>query len=92
MTVRIGHTTFDQVSYDRDADVLYLGTEHGGEAVEFDETPEGHHIRFNEAGELIGVTIVNARWLLEKDGQLPITMPRREVVTAAALRPALGVD
>ncbi len=44
-------------------------------AVDFDASPEGHALRFDDSGKLIGVTIVNARWLLEHDGEIKITIP-----------------
>ncbi len=57
--------------------------------VDFDASPEGHALRFNAAGKLIGVTILNARWLLEHEGKITITIPERLEVEAAALGEAL---
>jgi uncharacterized protein YuzE len=90
MSVQIGNLIFDRVHYDRDADVLYLHRDDPRSAVDFDESPEGHALRFNAAGELIGVTIVNARWLLEQDGKVTVTIPERFEVEAAALDEALA--
>jgi len=59
------------------------------DAVDFDASPEGHALRFNAAGKLIGVTILNARWLLEHEGKITITIPERLEVEAAALGEAL---
>ena len=39
---------------------------------------------------MIGITIVNARWLLERDGKITITMPVPVDVSADALAPALA--
>jgi hypothetical protein len=39
------------------------------------ETLEGHAVRLGEHGEIIGITIVNARCLLERDGGLKVTVP-----------------
>ena len=77
MNVTIGHTTFDRVSYDREGDVLYLHVGDPATAVDFDASPEGHHLRFDAAGRLVGVTIVNARWLLDHDGKIRIPVPER---------------
>jgi len=90
MSVQIGNLSFDRVHYDRDADVLYLHRADPRSAVDFDESPEGHALRYNAAGELIGVTIVNARWLLEQDGKVTVTIPERFEVGAAALDEALA--
>ncbi|MGI8552552.1 MAG: DUF2283 domain-containing protein [Dehalococcoidia bacterium] len=89
MSITIGHTTFNQVSYDREADVLYLHVGEPATAVEFDETPEGHALRYDAAGQLVGLTIVNARWLLDQGTPLVITIPERITVDPAALAPVI---
>jgi uncharacterized protein YuzE len=90
MTVTIGNMTFDHATYDDRGDVLYL---HAGErqaAADTLGTPEGHAIRYSDARDVIGITIVNARWLLERDGKITITIPERVDVSADALAPALS--
>ena len=59
-------------------------------AVEFDESPEGHALRYDAGGHLVGVTIVNARWLLEQDEQVTITLPKPIRVDRNALAAAIG--
>ena len=39
---------------------------------------------------VIGITIINARWLLDRDGKITITTPERIEVSADALAPALA--
>jgi uncharacterized protein YuzE len=90
MSVQIGNLTFDRVRYDRDGDVLYLHRADPSSAVDFDASPEGHALRFNAAGELIGVTILNARWLLEHEGEVTITLPEQVHVSPIALQDALA--
>lgn len=75
MTVHVGPYEFDRVSYDRDGDVLYLSRGEQREAADTFGTPEGHAVQRNEQNEIIGMTIVNAKWLLERDGKLTITVP-----------------
>ena len=41
MTITIGSSTFDNVVYDTDVDVLYLHVGDPSTAVDFDESPEG---------------------------------------------------
>jgi len=77
--VTIAGITFDRVVYDRDGDVLYLHVGDPGSAVDFDGTPEGHHTRYGPDGSLVGVTIVNARWLLENEGEVVLTLPAQKV-------------
>jgi uncharacterized protein YuzE len=59
VSVTVGSVAFDRVSYDRDADVLYLGVGDPAQAVEFDESAEGHALRHDADGRLVGITMVN---------------------------------
>jgi uncharacterized protein YuzE len=88
MTIRIANTDFDHVDYDADADVLYLAADDPSRAVDFEETPEGHALRYGPEGELVGITIVNARRLLDENGAIRITLP--ETISAVELGPALA--
>lgn len=80
MTIEIAGVTFDQARYDADGDVLYLHRGDAATAVDFDATPEGHALRFDANGDLVGVTILNARWLLEHEGQITLTIPAPEEI------------
>lgn len=91
MSVKIADITFDRVRYDEEADVLYLHNADPAEASDFDESPEGHHLRFDADGNLIGVTIVRPRWLLENDGKITITLPEQVSIEREELREALTV-
>ncbi|HEY1833132.1 MAG TPA: DUF2283 domain-containing protein [Solirubrobacteraceae bacterium] len=75
MTVHVGPYEFDHVDYDKDGDVLYLGTGPEQPAADTFATPEGHAVRLDEQGAVIGITIVNAKWLMERDGGLKVTVP-----------------
>jgi uncharacterized protein YuzE len=90
MSVTIGHITFDRVQYDADADVLYLHVGNPKAAVDFDETPEGHAVRLDAAGHVVGVTLVGARRLLDEDGELQVTLPVAERIPTGELRAALA--
>lgn len=74
MTVRIGNHEFDDVLFDAERDVLYMHKGKPAPARETIPTPEGHAVMLDEKGEIIGVTVVNARWLAERDGQVTITL------------------
>lgn len=74
MAVHVGAHEFDQVSYDKDRDVLYLSRGEQQAAADTFGTPEGHAVRLDEDGEVIGITIVNAKWLLERDGKINVTV------------------
>jgi uncharacterized protein YuzE len=88
LTIRVANIDFDRVDYDAAADVLYLAAADPALAVEFDETPEGHAVRFDADGRLVGITIVNARRLVDQDGAIRITLP--ETISAADIAPALA--
>ena len=78
MSVTIGGIEFDNVSYYAEGDVLYLQVgKESRAAADFGESPEGHYLRYDESGALMGLTIVNARRILDREGKIPITLPDR---------------
>jgi uncharacterized protein YuzE len=90
MNVKIDDLIFDRGNYDAEGDVLYLArgtTNHASDAA---LTREGHGVRYDESGEVIGVTIINARRIIEHDGYLTITLPHAVRVQADELATALG--
>jgi len=88
-TLTIGETTFDHLSYDRDADVLYLSVGEPQPADHTFGTPEGHAVRLNKDNQVIGITLVNAAALLER-GELEVTLPQVVDVERSALEAALA--
>lgn len=89
MIVRIGPHQFDLVSYDQRGDVLYLGRSNAEPPAVTDATPEGHAVQFDAGGSVVGLTVVNARWLIEDQGKLVITIPERFEALASDLAFAL---
>lgn len=90
MTFAIGDHQFDHVTYDPDGDVLYLRSGESRPAADVYGTPEGHAVRFDQHGSVIGITIVNARWLVEEEGKITITVPSRIETSARELGPLLA--
>ena len=90
MTVKIGPLTFEHATYDAQGDVLYLHVGESQAAADSEQTPEGHVLRFDAAGKIIGLTIINAKWLLERDGELIVTLPEQVHVAPAAIEAALA--
>ena len=72
---KIGGIEFDDVTYDREGDVLYLWSGEPRRPAFDDASPEGHYLQFGEDDALIAITVVNARWLLEQDGKIVVTLP-----------------
>jgi uncharacterized protein YuzE len=89
VSVRIGQYEFDHATYDERGDVLYLRIGPSRPADRTYGTPEGHAVRFDERGEVIGITIVNAKRLSERDGKITVTFPDRIETSAEELAPAL---
>ncbi len=90
MNVKIDDLTFDRGHYDAEGDVLYLGRGETNHASNAALTPEGHGVRYDDRGEVIGVTIINARRIIEHDGYLTITLPHSVRVEAGELAAALS--
>ncbi len=78
--IHIGPYAFDHVVYDAEGDVLYLSIGEPRPAYDSPETPEGHGVRYDESYEVIGVTIVNAKWWLEREGEIRVTFPQTPAV------------
>jgi len=88
MTLTIAGTDFDQHEYDDRGDVLYLSVGPPREAARTIATPEGHAVDYDESGAVIGMVLVNVRFILERDGMLTLSLPP-EHLAAAALQPVL---
>lgn len=88
VNIRIGPLVFDHADYDADGDVLYL---HVGEPqpAEGEETPEGHVLRYADSQAIVGLTVINARHVINRDGRLIITIPETVEASAADLEAAL---
>ena len=90
VNVKIGPLVFDHADYDPEGDVLYLHVDAPQDA-EGEETPEGHVLRFEPGTQrIVGLTVINARWLLDRDGRLTITIPETVEASADDLAAALA--
>lgn len=89
MNITIDDITFDRGHYDPDGDVLYLGRGDSGATANGALTPEGHAVRYDDRGEVIGVTLIDARRIIEHDGYLTITLPHAVRVPARDLAAVL---
>jgi YD repeat-containing protein len=92
MSVTIAGISFEHHDYDDPGDVLYLSVEgyDGPQATAY-ATPEGHNVEYDKSGRVVAMTLVNVRWLLERNGELTITWPTVRVKSdelAEALAPA----
>lgn len=67
MTITVGQYRFNHASYDVTGDVLYLRAGELRPAADTHGTPEGHAVRLDQQGNVIGITIVNAKWLIERE-------------------------
>jgi uncharacterized protein YuzE len=68
--------------------VLYLSVGPPREAARTIATPEGHAVDYDESGTVMGMVLVNVRFILERDGMLTLSLPP-EHLDAAALQPVL---
>lgn len=78
MTLTIAGIKFANHSYDDRGDVLYVDVEgysYGGLPPDAFASPEGHGIELDDQGNVVAMTLVNVRWLMDRDGELRITWP-----------------
>jgi uncharacterized protein YuzE len=78
-TIKIAGVEFDDITYDREGDVLYVWQGRPRKPAYDDASPEGHYLQFDADGALIAITIVNARRIFEREGTIPITLPEHRV-------------
>lgn len=88
MSITIAGTAFDQHEYDERGDVLYLSVGSPQTPSKTIATPEGHAVDYDESGTVIGMVLVNVKFLLKRDGALTVTLPPDRVL-AAKIEPAL---
>jgi hypothetical protein len=82
MSVTIAGIEFAHHHYDDRGDVLYLNVDgYTGTAPSphADAAPEGHGIEWDEDWRVIAMTLVNFKWLIERDGELRISWPDGQV-------------
>lgn len=90
VNIRIGPVAFDYADYDAENDMLYLHVGAPKEA-EGEETPEGHVLRFEPGTQrIVGLTVLGAQAILDRDGELRITIPESVKASADDLAPALA--
>ena len=88
MTISIAGISFDHHRYDERGDVLYLSVGEPRPAARGLETEEGHALHYDEKGAVIGLTLLNVKRTLEREGTLDVTLPP-EHLGAESLRPML---
>lgn len=89
LNIQVGSLTFDHADYDPGRDVLclHVGPPEPGEG---EQTPEGHVLRFAPGTHgIVGLTVINDRHVLERDGRLIVTVPETVEASTDALAAAL---
>ena len=61
-------------SYEAVGDVLYLSAAGDDKRGSTQETPEGHAVRLDAHGRITHLTAINAKWLLDRKGELIATL------------------
>ena len=81
MSISIAGIEFGPHSYDERGDVLYVDVEgYKGPSCRAYASPEGHGIEWDANGRVVAMTLVNVKWLIERDGELRITWPDGHVI------------
>jgi len=84
MSLRVGRHTFSYATYDASSDVLYAFTE-GPPRGRREHTPEEHIWRFDDEDRFVGITFMNPRAQLEREGAVYVTLPSGEKERAAGV-------
>lgn len=71
-------------SYEAVGDVLYLSAEGDDKDGAAQETPEGHAVRLDDEGRITHLTAINAKWILDRDGELAATLRDGRILRVAA--------
>ena len=90
MSVKLAGIEFDRVVYDGKGDVLYLHVGDPASGADWDESAEGDGVVYGSDGSLIGLTILNARRRVEREGKIVVTLPSLRIEAdelAAVLAP-----
>jgi uncharacterized protein YuzE len=83
MSITIAGIDFVHAHYDPRGDVLYINVEgYAGYPANGHASDEGHGVEFDESGRVIAMTIIGARWWLERDGELRITLHDEDLTPA----------
>lgn len=90
MKITIAGITFDHHHYDERGDVLYLNVGEPQREADGLETVEGHGVHYDAEGMVIGMTLMNVRWILEREGELTLTWPEEHHLPPEALAPVLS--
>lgn len=82
MTIKIAGIRFEHHDYDARGDTLFLsvGPPRQEPPARAYETPEGHVVEYDEAGAIRSIELLNARRLLERDGEVRLTLPEHPAV------------
>lgn len=84
MSIVIAGIEFDHHGYDERGDVLYVDVEgYKGPSPGAYASPEGHGIEGDANGRVVAMTLVNVKWLIDRDGELRITWPDGHVTRDA---------
>jgi uncharacterized protein YuzE len=84
MTITIADIRFDFHDYDPRGDTLFLSVGRPASEPPTDaaDTPEHHFVEYDATGNVRAIELMNPRKLLERNGELPITLPGKATVPA----------
>jgi uncharacterized protein YuzE len=85
VALHAGPFTFTYVTYDASSDVLYAGFEPQRRQGTRERTPEDDFLRYDEEGRFVGVTLVNPRSRLEREGEVNLSLPSGDRVRVQGL-------
>ena len=92
VNLTLGPATFGRLAYDPGAGVIHLQVNAGAPDVHVERCPEGHQVRFDAQGNLVGLSLVGAKGLVERGEPAVITATERIELGPQALATGLGAE
>jgi uncharacterized protein YuzE len=85
MAITIADIRFEYHDYDKRGDTLFLGVRGPSDHPPDDsyKTPEGHFVELDETGSIAAIELMSPRRLLDRDGELQITLRERPMVACS---------
>jgi uncharacterized protein YuzE len=89
VSLTLGPATFDRLAYDVSADIMHLHVNGAAPDVHVEQCREGHRLRYDEHGKLVGITLIAVTGSLQRGEPVVVTTTEQFTLDPAALATSL---